>query len=124
MYDICPIVKEKCIFNQIYYYYGLKPNALHQIDAIFSYFIVIFIFYSYHLHFCSTLLRYALTLSLAFLLDTVGVAAGNQNIISIAVPWMRGFSRETETTITPAQEKLCQTSGRRTEKPDRKRVSR
>lgn len=31
---------------------------------------------------------------------------------------MRGLSRETENTITPAQEKLCHTSGRRAEKPD------
>lgn len=54
-------------------------------------------------------------------MDTVGIAAGNQNIESLAVPSMRGLSRETENTITPAQEKLCHTSGRRAEKSDRKK---
>lgn len=34
---------------------------------------------------------------------------------------MTGLSRETENTITPAQEKLCHTSGRRAEKPDGKK---
>lgn len=59
----------------------------------------------------------------AFLLDTVQVAAGYQNILSIALLSTRSLSREIEATaITPAQETQCLTpSDRRAEKPDRKR---
>lgn len=56
--------------------------------------------------FCNTLLNITLRPdNNAFLLDTVRVAAGNQSILSMAVLSMRNLSGETETTVTPAQEK-------------------